>query len=684
MKKILLTIAIFFFMGLQSCYAQKSSSSDYNLRKAYELYDNDEEAEAMKYVNMHIKENPKSSSGYTFRAGLYQNQEKYGLALTDINNAIKFWKKGDNWDEFLLYYGRAEIYTDMEMYDKAIADYTTAYKKIAKSDDLETIHDILYERANLYYYMEDYASSDEDYKLMLKYNEADQVAMIGLIRNMIKREDYEGAIKLANTCAKYDDSYEEIYKFRMEAYNKVGKTDLAIDDAFLYFDRARDPQYSFIEEVIKKHLSYSLAKVNTMCNKEKERILWKMLRIRIYEWSNDYASAITEYNKIEKEYGAAEWIYYNRSYCYNEIGESDKAIADITKSLEMGNGEDCYSFARRAEFYKDACRYDEAIADFSQIIEIEPTDAYAYYRRGLCYELKGDDKSAMNNYNAGIDLDKEYTYLFLKRGKQHLKQGNTELAKLDFEEVLKLDTVAEVGSCRQYALLHLNRNDEALEWNDKIILASPYDDGGYYDKVCVLSLIGKTEEAIATMRLAFEKGFHSFTHLEQDRDIDPIRNHPDYIALVNEFKEKLITAVETTENSTDEISVISEIPMKKMYGGLYEVACTINDLPLKFIFDTGASSVSISSVEASFMHKNGYLKTEDIKGKEYYSTASGEIREGTTICLREIKIGDAILRNVDATVTHNQQAPLLLGQSVLERFGTITIDNINSKLIIKQ
>ena len=105
---------------------------------------------------------------------------------------------------------------------------------------------------------------------------------------------------------------------------------------------------------------------------------------------------------------------------------------------------------------------------------------------------------------------------------------------------------------------------------------------------------------------------------------------------------------------------------------------------MKFIFDTGASSVSISSVEASFMLKNGYLTAEDIKGKEYFSTATGEIHEGTIIRLREIKIGDAVLKNVDASVAHNQQAPLLLGQSVLERFGTITIDNINSKLIIKQ
>ena len=120
-----------------------------------------------------------------------------------------------------------------------------------------------------------------------------------------------------------------------------------------------------------------------------------------------------------------------------------------------------------------------------------------------------------------------------------------------------------------------------------------------------------------------------------------------------------------------------------MYSGVYEVACIINTLPLKFILDTGASSVSISSVEAAFMLKNGYLKDGDILGQEYFRTATGEIHEGTVIRLREIRIGNAVLRNINASVVHNQQAPLLLGQSVLERFGIITIDNINSKLIIK-
>ena len=48
-----------------------------------------------------------------------------------------------------------------------------------------------------------------------------------------------------------------------------------------------------------------------------------------------------------------------------------------------------------------------------------------------------------------------------------------------------------------------------------------------------------------------------------------------------------------------------------------------------------------------------------------------------------MKIGDAVLHNVNASVVKSQKAPLLLGQSVMERLGIITIDNQNNKLIIK-
>ena len=51
MKKVLLTTALLLVMGLQLCFAQKSQSSDYNLRKAYEMLEQKDEKEALKYIN---------------------------------------------------------------------------------------------------------------------------------------------------------------------------------------------------------------------------------------------------------------------------------------------------------------------------------------------------------------------------------------------------------------------------------------------------------------------------------------------------------------------------------------------------------------------------------------------------------------------------------------------------------
>jgi predicted aspartyl protease len=80
------------------------------------------------------------------------------------------------------------------------------------------------------------------------------------------------------------------------------------------------------------------------------------------------------------------------------------------------------------------------------------------------------------------------------------------------------------------------------------------------------------------------------------------------------------------------------------------------------------------------MVKNGSLSDSDVKGKKHYRTASGDIHEGTILKLKEVKYGDAVLKNVEVSVVHSKKAPLL-GQSVLERFGTITIDNVNSRLL---
>lgn len=116
------------------------------------------------------------------------------------------------------------------------------------------------------------------------------------------------------------------------------------------------------------------------------------------------------------------------------------------------------------------------------------------------------------------------------------------------------------------------------------------------------------------------------------------------------------------------------VKMEKL-NGVYQIPVEVNEVKMFFIFDTGASKISISETEANFLWKQGKLTRNDIKGTANFSDANGDISEGTIIVLRSVKIGDRVLSNIEASVVHNINAPLLFGQSALEKFGKISIDN---------
>ena len=117
-------------------------------------------------------------------------------------------------------------------------------------------------------------------------------------------------------------------------------------------------------------------------------------------------------------------------------------------------------------------------------------------------------------------------------------------------------------------------------------------------------------------------------------------------------------------------------------NGVYIVPCKVNDLKLKFIFDTGASEISISLTEALFMLKNGYLSQEDILGKQYFTDATGDISVGTKIILKKIEFAGNVIYNVEASVVNTISAPLLLGQSAMAKLGKFQFNPSNGTLII--
>lgn len=116
-------------------------------------------------------------------------------------------------------------------------------------------------------------------------------------------------------------------------------------------------------------------------------------------------------------------------------------------------------------------------------------------------------------------------------------------------------------------------------------------------------------------------------------------------------------------------------------NGVYKIPCIVNGARMKFIFDTGATSVSMSSQMANYLLENDYISKEDIVSYGQSSIADGTIVDHIVINLKDIEISGLHLHNVEAVVLDSQNAPLLLGQSVIQKLGRIEINGNILKIL---
>ena len=126
----------------------------------------------------------------------------------------------------------------------------------------------------------------------------------------------------------------------------------------------------------------------------------------------------------------------------------------------------------------------------------------------------------------------------------------------------------------------------------------------------------------------------------------------------------------------------SRIKLEKK-GGVFYIPCVINNINMKLIYDTGASDVFISLKQAKQFVENGPLTIDDIIGFQEYQIASGDIVVGMNIILKKIVVGDRVLTNVEASVSDNEESPLLFGISAMSKLGDFEFDITGEYLILE-
>lgn len=127
---------------------------------------------------------------------------------------------------------------------------------------------------------------------------------------------------------------------------------------------------------------------------------------------------------------------------------------------------------------------------------------------------------------------------------------------------------------------------------------------------------------------------------------------------------------------------LAETIQLQKQGGTYRVSGRVNGaVTVDFVFDTGASDVSLPEDAVQALTRAGKLDRTDYVGTRTYRIADGSTVSKQVILLRELTVGGHTVTNVTASVGRGR-SPALLGQSFLSKFPSWTLDNERNVLVI--
>ncbi len=209
-------------------------------------------------------------------------------------------------------------------------------------------------------------------------------------------------------------------------------------------------------------------------------------------------------------------------------------------------------------------------------LELDPELAEAHVARGLAVSLNKQFDEAQKEFEAAIRLDPKNFDAYYFYARACFQQGNLELAAHLFEKASEISPddyqapsllgMVLVGQGRKAeaqsafgralraaerhlelhpddaralylganALCQLGERERSLEWARLALAIDPDDAGILYNVACVYALQGKVEEAIDCLDKAMIHGFWYKRWAAHDSDLDNVRNHPRFKALMEE------------------------------------------------------------------------------------------------------------------------------------------------------
>lgn len=182
----------------------------------------------------------------------------------------------------------------------------------------------------------------------------------------------------------------------------------------------------------------------------------------------------------------------------------DDAVRKIpNRTILLKNQADIYSYRGYTNLFLE---YDEqAITDFSMVIQLDSQNAESYSTRGFAYAYQGKYDESMDDYSKAIQLAPENAQIYSSRGTAYFYLEQYDLAINDYSKAIKLNSQdADTYSNRGSVYYELKKYDLALLDYSEAIKLNPQNANAYNGRGIVYTNLKKYDLAISDYSRAIE------------------------------------------------------------------------------------------------------------------------------------------------------------------------------------
>ena len=229
------------------------------------------------------------------------------------------------------------------------------------------------------------------------------------------------------------------------------------------------------------------------------------VRLKVGQQPGASVAELPQPMRVESEQGAWVWVDlaghagWLKKDDVVTLGEAEAFFSEVLQR----EPKNAWAYNLRGLVRERQENLDAAIADFSEALASDPQLAVALNNRGIAYDRKGEPQQAIDDFGAAIKLDPDFAAAFNNRGLARARLGELKPAIADFDQAIRFDP--------KFAVAHNNRGVAREQSGDltgaekdftAAITLDPKLPDAYSNRGNLLRGRGKYEPAIADFEKA--------------------------------------------------------------------------------------------------------------------------------------------------------------------------------------